>query len=320
MDPKRAPYKAFLKLVDITCEQIADKMETIVEKYFRIIRESKHLDVYLIENKYIVSDVTYMGAQECPFQNKEKDNKYYGYEYGASDITITNTENNLTITFNTLLIHMIRCHQFFESPKSSHRLDPQKIIQIFELKTGINYKPTYRHYKCWTHVYTCSHTSFRQYDIEKLQKIALKTYQLCPDITGLLFMQSDWINNVNDYRPYENPHLEYLSHIYEKFDFNWEHFLQDYYINKNKKYASDEYLKKYILTDEQIQQNIKNELEKLEDYKTTGNLDNTELIVIIGSNNIHKEKKFMIDENELAFNNMRFASYRCGNYKEIQFV
>lgn len=69
----------------------------------------------MVEDKYVIKTICYMGAQECPFQNKDLDKSYHGYEYGSTDFVI-NGKKDLTnkIQFNTLLVHMIKKHHFFE--------------------------------------------------------------------------------------------------------------------------------------------------------------------------------------------------------------
>ena len=132
----------------------------------------------VVENIYEVTKCTiYMGAQECPFQNREKDSGYHGYEYGDRDVTITNIRTGKAIEFNTLLIHMIRCHHFFESPKSSHRLNPKDVIELFDLKPGMDYSPKYQYYYLWSMNSSgnCG-PSLTDADLKLIKQMALKSY------------------------------------------------------------------------------------------------------------------------------------------------
>jgi len=104
---------------NITYKQIADKLREILS--------SNH-----DSNLKVTMDGPYLGAQECPFQNMDLDNKYHGSLYGSIDITVTNTILNETFSFNTLLIHMIEQHGFFEG-SVPHRVDPEKVIRILNL-------------------------------------------------------------------------------------------------------------------------------------------------------------------------------------------
>jgi len=83
--------------------------------------------------------------------------KYYGYEYGSTDVLIENLNTGKKIQFNTLLPHMIRYHHFFESPNVSHRLDPKDVIEIFNLQEGIDYSPKYVTKYYWSIDMSSSH-------------------------------------------------------------------------------------------------------------------------------------------------------------------
>jgi hypothetical protein len=173
--------RLYLKQVNITYKQIADVLTTIVGKYERVKALGRE-DEY----RYKITTDTYMGAQECPFQNKQLDNEYHGYEYGDIDHTITDKITGNSITFNTLLIHMIEAHQFFESQLSQHRLDPIKVIEMFDIRPNIDYQPQYKYYDCWNCLGYANYGKLSKHNINLLTKIALKTYQIADDIIGVL--------------------------------------------------------------------------------------------------------------------------------------
>lgn len=129
----------YLKSVSITHQQISDTMGNIVGQCKQFYRDN-WLVLYdpplMVDKTYIVSMVSYMGAQECPYKNDAVDPTYHGEKYGDSDVTISNVVTKETITFNTLLIHLIGQHHFFESPSCKHRLDPAAVIKYFDLKPG----------------------------------------------------------------------------------------------------------------------------------------------------------------------------------------
>jgi hypothetical protein len=115
----------YLVSVGITNEQIADKMESILDKAGYVTMFNRK---YLINEEYIQIDGLYveylgtMGTQVCPF----------GCDYGTGvDIYIhknlptkkcehnkhhyKSTENSrCDLWFGGLLVHMIRYHEFFE--------------------------------------------------------------------------------------------------------------------------------------------------------------------------------------------------------------
>jgi hypothetical protein len=133
---------AYLESVGITHEQIADKIKMILDMHKEICFGTacgtghcmNHLNNYsFLDNGLLVQYVSYMGGQSCPFHNKE----YKTNSEGHTDVTITNKDTK--ITFNILLEHMIRYHQFFEG-SVEHRLDPRKIIDMLDIKSGVSYK------------------------------------------------------------------------------------------------------------------------------------------------------------------------------------
>ena len=146
--------KKFLAKVEITYDQIADALITLVGKairkrhhHYEKTKDAWPKEGFLVDGRYSVKFDTYMGAQTCPFQDPT-DTRYFGYEYGSTDVTITDAKSGKQLVFNTLLPHMIRYHHFFESPNVSHRLNPADVIEMFEIKTGQDMKATY-----WTEYY-----------------------------------------------------------------------------------------------------------------------------------------------------------------------
>ncbi len=158
--------RKFLEKVNITYDQIADVLMTLVGKASRVrqlqyekTKEAWPKEGYLVDRRYRVQITTYMGAQQCPFQDPT-DKHYYGYEYGSADLAIKDEKTGRTLTFNTLLPHMIRHHHFFESPNVSHRVNPSDVIEMFEIKPGQNTKPTY-----WTEYYWSQGSSSTGMDV-----------------------------------------------------------------------------------------------------------------------------------------------------------
>jgi hypothetical protein len=82
------------------------------------------------------------GAQICPFQPKEEQTKHYkGYHYGARDVVVTNLKNKKTLTYSTLLPHMIKHHGFLEGPFAFYRVNVQDVLQVLgHFEEGKSYK------------------------------------------------------------------------------------------------------------------------------------------------------------------------------------
>jgi hypothetical protein len=148
----------YLESVGITKEQIADRLQSICDQC-RYIEYLKHPErtqksgCVLVED-FSVSQTIYYGAQDCPFKNYSLDPSYHGHSYGSRDVFINKSSENKNISFNsydtatldkcdiwfnTLLIHMIRQHGFFEGPNQKHRLEPKKVIEILGIKPNVDY-------------------------------------------------------------------------------------------------------------------------------------------------------------------------------------
>jgi len=271
--------RIFLENIGITYKQIYDKLNTIICKYYR----SSYLDKKcLIEGKFKINIVCYNGAQRCPFQNKEKDKRYHGYEYGDQDITITNTSNNDEITFNTLLLHMIKKHHFFESPLSSHRLDPKKIIEFFELKSDINYKSESKLYNTWDDIGSDNYLLSPKY-IDILTNIGLKTYELNNDIIGIL-LPFEFIFN-DDF---------FINILIQDLNFSWKELLEtnSYKLSKRK---------------------INYILKSIEEYKTNNDLSKMYLYLFNVSCNNKQIYKFNIEGIDIEYD----SRYKLCYYRYI---
>ncbi len=85
---------------------------------------------------------TWGGAQECPFQNREVDPRYNGYKYGATDYIIyrETQENGIGMHIGSLLFHQIAKHHFFQDQSSDYRVDPKKLIDMFDLRPETCYR------------------------------------------------------------------------------------------------------------------------------------------------------------------------------------
>ncbi|MDY6916203.1 MAG: hypothetical protein SVM86_07810 [Candidatus Cloacimonadota bacterium] len=106
-----AEDKAALKKLNISCSQIADKLQQITDKAF-----NSYQDSILLDDKYLVSYRSVRGKTICPFAHPG--------EYYKGEITLKNLENGRVLVWTPLNIHMIKEHCFFEGEGSKHRLDP----------------------------------------------------------------------------------------------------------------------------------------------------------------------------------------------------
>lgn len=105
-----------LQRLGITCEQIAERM-----KYFTEQSKEAYEIPIIIDHKYSVLQENWRGRVVCPFNHRGS--------YSKSRVTLSNTENNITVTWTPINIHFIEEHGFFEGLGSKYRLDPEVLIQ-----------------------------------------------------------------------------------------------------------------------------------------------------------------------------------------------
>ena len=283
----------------ITYDQIADILKYIEDKYIK----SSHL-VALINEKYQVSSVCYMGAQECPFQNHKLDDRYHGVDYGSVDLTVKNVATGKTITFGTLLHHLIRAHHFFESPKSPYRLDPVDVIELFDLKPGVVYTPKYEILEEWTHTSSSSNIMYGKEGVEVLLSVCLEKYDT--GIPGVLCMvlPCTWTHNLAKY-------------VKENSTFDWNSYFQYEYTKDRESSIKLSLFDDYVPpTDEEILQRVNRKLKKIEQ-------NNIEDVYVVVLNGTKKPQSFTINVRGVKLGYVdKYATvetiYRYRTYKVIQ--
>jgi hypothetical protein len=90
-------------------------------KWFRV---SEHI-------LFSYREIQTRGYQECPFViDKETDEIY---EDTGLIFDLKNEKTGEYVRLNTLHIHMIKHHHFFEGYDTKYRLDPRKVIDVLEI-------------------------------------------------------------------------------------------------------------------------------------------------------------------------------------------
>ncbi len=170
-----------LKKYGITHKQIGDRLKSLTGQAERKWYLNSRAGIYskpgedpgvLIGDLFRVHGYGTLGIQECPFGNCGA---------GSSDYVIKNLKQKIQIKFPSLMPHLIRDHHFFEG-NTSYRLDPEKAIEVLELKSGVDYTP-----KTKTEVYWDGGSW--QWDLKKdlfgsqnLKKNAEKEKEIAPGV------------------------------------------------------------------------------------------------------------------------------------------
>ena len=150
-----------LKALDISCEQIAEALEKILQSVLdqrnKLMEENSQefrqregkepiFDLYepdyipnfslnnlpstdlgyLIGNKFQVFITQYRGLQECPW-GCGRDN------WSRLTFLILNRQSGKFVTGSGLIIHLIRKHHFFEGIQTPFRVEPAAVADVLEL-------------------------------------------------------------------------------------------------------------------------------------------------------------------------------------------
>jgi len=196
--------RIFLEQSRITYKQIVDRLNTLIGKYYSTAMHNPNSPLFslgialTIEEKFIVSISSCNGAQTCPFKNDQLDPHYHGFSYGSSDVYIKNIASGREIKIGTLLLHLILAHKFFEGPKCPYRVNPKDLIEILELKEGVDYAPKYKRGYWLRESHSYMNEELRQgmlSVIDNLKNMACKYYKLEHDVHAFLFPTNKFLLN-----------------------------------------------------------------------------------------------------------------------------
>ncbi|MDY0150755.1 MAG: hypothetical protein RBS43_00605 [Candidatus Cloacimonas sp.] len=105
-----------LQTLQKTPEEIADRMQYFTDASFSTFAGNITLDdIYDVE-----TEVT-RGKLSCPYA--------HGGQFRKSVTKLTNTSNNVTVTWTALNIHLIKDHHFFEGKGSTYRTEPENLVK-----------------------------------------------------------------------------------------------------------------------------------------------------------------------------------------------
>jgi len=149
---------------------LTEKEATLLDKYNNKISNPKwrlwSCRSYLLFNdRYVCVVFRWDGAELCPFQSLN-DKRNHGYEYGSYDWIFINRTTFESIHIGDLLFHEITEHHFFQSLESEYRVDPEKLIKLFNLKPNENYSTNLIEQSEWSSE-GCSSCSKRWYPNKK---------------------------------------------------------------------------------------------------------------------------------------------------------
>jgi hypothetical protein len=136
----------------VTHEQIADKLTTLIEKlrYHRHSRSLHHGGGYSTSDPLVIdgiqlTSIHWMGYQHCPICHS-RGVKMTRDLMSDCDYTMLSADQELR--FSELIPHLIADHHFFEG-YTSYRADPSALIEILQIKPGIDYSPRWEEEERW---------------------------------------------------------------------------------------------------------------------------------------------------------------------------
>lgn len=155
--------KEYLKSVNITPSQIADRLEYILLQH-------EHKITSKFQLKTIVAT---KGHQTCPFH--ELDDKRNKSPPGCNDYELINTDTGENFTFPILIIHLIRAHGFFEGPNSPYRVHPETLVRVLEIEPHKDYSINYDLELEWDRCYASTFAPKSKFN--KIKPLAIKTIE-----------------------------------------------------------------------------------------------------------------------------------------------
>ena len=123
----------------------------------------------IFHDKVLVVIQTWGGAEKCPFQRLE-DKRYNGYKYGSHDWYFIKIDTNEIMHIGDLLFHQISKHHFFQSSLSKFRVDPEKLINFFNIRPDIDYSTSVTNSFYWT--CNSSDTCLRKFYKDRIYSIS----------------------------------------------------------------------------------------------------------------------------------------------------
>jgi hypothetical protein len=126
--------KLILKNLRVSAQDIAEVLEKVLE----LGKESDRFHSVHV-NHYRVRIIHSRKMLTCPWAKQQfewckigKGVKYLTTE----DFEITNMINNKSLQSTSLMIHLIRDHNFFGGPDTPYRIDPKKAVSVLDLRAN----------------------------------------------------------------------------------------------------------------------------------------------------------------------------------------
>ncbi len=176
----------------ISYEQIADKLESLIEKC-KLISKPGHLP--LVEGKFLIQKRQTKGFQECPFTRSDDRLNDCGQHQGSADFCVINTDTNESFKFASLMPHLIRDHHFFQG--GGYRVDPEKAISFFDLQKEVSYQPKKEEVLFWEDDYLYFLCGIEEEDVKYAKRVSSEHKILAEGIEAYVINGSD-IANVMD--------------------------------------------------------------------------------------------------------------------------
>jgi len=185
----------------------------------KLVGYNRFLSRRLVNDKFLVISMGTNGYQSCPFDNCTG--------RGSLDYSIINIQNNISMKFSDLTIHLIRDHEFFEG-SVEYRVDPISAIRCLDLSPGIDYSPKYQHHidKIWRFRSSSNYDIPSIQDYHKLNDFHDIFYKIDQDTLSIIcnknFEVDEMIGGYKLKEELSTGHLVYIRFIHE-----WDEIIVD---------------------------------------------------------------------------------------------
>lgn len=151
----RAQDDALLKAHGLTWRQLGDALEDFLKSpkerldahearqglqaigITEVPETLLNMFVYIVEPRYLLFERVALDIQECPWGCRNPAKNVSGVPvYSGAEMAVLNMENGFGFTTGSMIIHLIRAHQFCEGPGARFRTDPILVARTLNLLKG----------------------------------------------------------------------------------------------------------------------------------------------------------------------------------------
>lgn len=262
----------YLDSVDILPRQVADILENYLYKgiynNWDLGSRFKSLNRYIDWNEE---------NNECPCGKLE-----HKLEPSICRYVISRNSDGRELEYNLKLLDVIRNHGFFGGHESKYRIDPQTIVEFFDMKPDVDYSLKHTIRKSWKFAGGSSHfQDYHEKTLKIIPELSFKSYENSEKGYRAFLVPSYLAGHCGDYTP--KPEID-----------NYADRWTDFYIFKTGDHMNS--------TPEELKLNLRHDLKSICYYFATGKRKCYDGTYIIIFNPRRESGRWYIEDLNITFN------------------